>query len=688
MLQPSLLLASFLLIPLASPSAAHGGSYRGPGDTVPGGGTGGGGSGPTPTPTPSQPGPTPGRTGTGSTPAPALPGQVPTGSSPGASVPTGLPGSAEDLTRWEYWWVFNQAQYLNLKASLWEDLISNPEGEFLDGQSKAPKPGLRPTHEDIHGRVVPALRQVLRDERSNDIVSGALIALAKIGDARDETGTSAAEETLRGFLDDPQQELAETAAVALGILASDVTVPALAHLALDDAAGRALVDDTEVALRTRAFAAYGLGLIGARTNSNAVRQDVARVLIEILRGPQTATRDVQVAALIALGLTPVDVAAADERGTGAAASRRGQIDFVLGLLEDERRPVLLRAHAPRALGQLARGTDEATRARVAQRLLELGGTSTGSRVELRQALVLALGQFGDADEDELDRAVRARLIELVERESEPQTRAFAAIALGQVGGRAGAGAGNAGGASQARAVLQSRLVRGPTGLRPWAGIALGVLERSAAQDARGLLVPSSASLQALRSALVDARSPDDVGALAIACGLTRDPQALEPLLAKLEQTAADGPRGYVALALGMVGDRRALAEVRKVVAGAKYKPELLQNASIALGLLGDKELVPELCTLLGEARGLSSQAAIASALGFIGDRRSIDPLVAMLRDERDRLTEGARGFAAVALGIVADKELLPWNSKISTDIDYRANTSTLTGEGAGILDIL
>ena len=48
------------------------------------------------------------------------------------------------------------------------------------------------------------------------------------------------------------------------------------------------------------------------------------------------------------------------------------------------------------------------------------------------------------------------------------------------------------------------------------------------------------------------------------------------------------------------------------------------------------------------------------------------------------------GFAAVALGIVADKEPLPWNSKISININYRANTQTLTDseQGTGILDIL
>ena len=74
-------------------------------------------------------------------------------------------------------------------------------------------------------------------------------------------------------------------------------------------------------------------------------------------------------------------------------------------------------------------------------------------------------------------------------------------------------------------------------------------------------------------------------------------------------------------------------------------------------------------------------------MGFIGDKRSIGPLVAMLEDQ-DK-TDRARGFAAVALGIVADKEELPWNSKIAGDLNYRASTATLNDTGGtGILNIL
>jgi hypothetical protein len=90
---------------------------------------------------------------------------------------------------------------------------------------------------------------------------------------------------------------------------------------------------------------------------------------------------------------------------------------------------------------------------------------------------------------------------------------------------------------------------------------------------------------------------------------------------------------------------------------------------------------------LKQAKTLTTQASIAAALGLVGDANSVVPLVDMLGDEN--LTGAARGFAAVALGLVADKQDLPWNSVFSIDINYRATTSTLTGQnGTGLLDIL
>jgi HEAT repeat protein len=76
----------------------------------------------------------------------------------------------------------------------------------------------------------------------------------------------------------------------------------------------------------------------------------------------------------------------------------------------------------------------------------------------------------------------------------------------------------------------------------------------------------------------------------------------------------------------------------------------------------------------------------AIALAFIGDRRTIQPLKKMLFNED--LTALSRAFAAFALGGVADKEKLPWNSKIARNMNYRSSVETLTQSGTGVLDIL
>ena len=45
-------------------------------------------------------------------------------------------------------------------------------------------------------------------------------------------------------------------------------------------------------------------------------------------------------------------------------------------------------------------------------------------------------------------------------------------------------------------------------------------------------------------------------------------------------------------------------------------------------------------------------------------------------------------FAAVALGMVCDKDSLPWSDPLSVGVNYRATTPALTGGGTGVLDIL
>ncbi len=416
-----------------------------------------------------------------------------------------------------------------------------------------------------------------------------------------------------------------------------------------------------------------------------MRQEIARTLIEILSRPDTSTRDIKVAAVISLGLVPIDVDKSEspDAKSDNSASRQTQLKYLKRFFQDTNQHYIVRSHVPTAMARLMSGAPADIREDIAKLLVEqLGKFAKEKHQEVHQSCVLALGQMGDSGSDKVNESIRESLTKFVE-EGDIQSRNFAMIALGQVGGR-GKGEDFEKSRGETRTMLLKTLKDGKSHLKPWAGIAIGVMERGLLDDAQ---TQSSAAKETLREVFKDAKSPNEVGAYAIGLGVAKDMEAKSLVLAKMKDTSDIFAKGHLCVSLGLIGSREALPDIQTVVRESKFKPDLLKQAAIGLGLLGDKDLVPELITMLGEAKSLASQASLASALGFIGDSRSIDPLVAMLR--KPDITATARGFAAVALGIVADKELLPWNSKISTNINYRANTTTLTGEnGTGILDIL
>jgi hypothetical protein len=170
------------------------------------------------------------------------------------------------------------------------------------------------------------------------------------------------------------------------------------------------------------------------------------------------------------------------------------------------------------------------------------------------------------------------------------------------------------------------------------------------------------------------------------CKFDEASEELEALLARYKQR--DEFAGYLCVSLALMGSNRSMDTIRSVVNMAIRRPALLQQAAIALGKLGDKSVTTDLQQMLHDNNhnNVAKLSAIASALGYIGDKRTIDPLVKLLHNES--ITPLSRAFAAVALGGVADKEPLPWNSKISVDMNYRAAVETLTNHVSGILDIL
>lgn len=654
--------AGLLLWATASATAAlpHGGLYRGPGSTVP-------------------------------------PGAAPGGSSPASpSSGPGTPGSAGvDPDSWATWWAFRRDPYLELKAAIHADeggAASAPltgRGGFDLGRGERAESGslLAPDEHTVRTRVVPALRKALRDDPGVDLRSACLLALAKIGvDPEGETLVA----VLESHLDDPVQEVAESAALALGLCGRERALFLLADLLDDAPTARARIGDKAVPPRTRAFAAYALGLGALRSAREDVRRFAVSRLAATLERERFAARDVPVAIVYALGLAPLAPGPLPVTTTAlpAGASRSGQVRHLLALLADERGDEAVQAHVPGSLGALLEDVEREPQGRALKEeaarvlLARLHGERARS-VELRQGAIVGLQFLGDGDADEIDREI-ARALERAAAELEPLARGLAQIALGDSSARAGSGADPQRGVREARAFLMQRLGQGTSLSRPWAAFGLALGERRRLREG---WLPTPEVGTALRGALSAARSPEERAALALALGLIEDDAAREVVFEHFQESAADDLRGTFAVALGLLRDEGSVPALTQTVRDSRFRPALLRDAAVGLALVGDKRAVPLLAEELASASSLASQAALCAALGSVGDARAVESLIAFLVDPAP--TQRARAFAAAALGNVADPSPLPFHAPIARRVLWRNAPETLLDPagGRGVLDL-
>ncbi len=661
---------------LAGEAAAHGGTYKGPGDTVPpsGGGaaTPAAPTAPTAPATPSTPGAaTPAAPTTPQT--PGLPA-TPTNTPQPRRAQTAGPATGPDLTTWEFWWEFNKDPFLNLKAKVFTQQGTTGEGAALVGLGSATTKNttFAPSPAQIEGTVVPALVQTLEGVDNQDIATGCMVALAKIG-VHPEEMTQLFEPRLQ----DPSQEVKETAAVSLGILQDLASLEDLTNLLLDTPKGRELVgEEQRVDLRTRTFAAYGLGLLAYATEDEDIKAKVADILWETLVSDESALKDIRVACVISLGLTRL-------------AEPQQVVSRLSDYLADESHDFLVRAHCPNAMAKLMRDAD-AEGPLVAQVVDQFLGLldDSNTKVEIRQSCVQALGMMTNGRRDPaLAERVLRRLMEIADKGKDRQEKNFTSISLGYIGATVGQN-------DRIRQEITEFLLKGVDGrlgsaYRPWSALALGVMSFKLAEQKEQVSPQIGRSVLA---AFEKAKNPSWKSCYAISLGLMKYEDAADPIARSIQKSSNPSFRGYAAVALGLLGATEHKDTITEMVRESKRLPDLLRQASIGLGLMSDRAVVDVLLELMvgeeGRVPPLSVLAASATALGFIGDYRSITPLVNMLKNEE--LTPLGRAFAAVALGIVGDKEPFPWNSKIGVDLNYRASVDTLVDQesGTGILDIL
>ncbi|MEW6074442.1 MAG: HEAT repeat domain-containing protein [Planctomycetota bacterium] len=649
--------------------------YPGPGDTVP----------PDWRPKPGPPAAAPITRGPGEPRVRPLPGT--TTADGGPAVPPSIADTfGADFTDWSIWWGFNREPYLLLSRGGYRNLPLTHDGSVrrAGGRTGPRAPAeLRPSPETIRGAIVPALLAALAANPSNFEVDAILQALGRIGEEpADRLASGELTRTIAGFLAHPSAGIAENACVALGILGQPGAVRTLAAVAGNTEAGRTACGRSEVPDRMRAFAAYGLGLTAQRSRNVDVRRYAINELWSVL-GRRQKVQDIQVACVLAIGLAASagDPAALDD-SLPFQGSAPVLVDSLLAFLEEDDNDFLVRAHVPTTLARLANQVSEEAQARIVDALLARLARRTRDRNEIRQSCLLALGLVADADEDPRDVRVRKALMAAAE-EGDQLARAYALIGLAQIAGRRGTGFGDReAGTAEIRRFFFTSLPQANVHTKAWLAMALGVMGNALAAENRPL---TPADRSALRLHLGASTSPDVVSSLFLAAGLVRDAEAVPVILDRIADFQDDVVRARGALALGLTGSRDGIEPVRSLLLEARYRPLLLVETSLALGLMGDLQLVPTLLGMLAKADSLSTRIAVMVALGNAGDTRAVEPLLALL--EEGSATATQRAWAAYSLGRLADKEEMPWTAKISTDINYSANPPSLTNpDGAGIID--
>lgn len=297
-----------------------------------------------------------------------------------------------------------------------------------------------------------------------------------------------------------------------------------------------------------------------------------------------------------------------------------------------------------------------------QRLAAIGGLAQAAHPAVVASLVSLLG---DPDPEIRARAARAlgwpgnaaAVAGLAARAGDPaevpSVRAAAIAALGRIGDPAVA-----------------------SSVEAWAGDG----EPQVRREASLVLIETPVGAGADRVAaairlLRDLAQDGQVRALAaLALGASGDARALDPLVEALEDrrppagyadlpagTVAEGMAGtfaqrlrslhnvraHAAVALGRLGDRRAVPPLLKALADPD--PVLRTQAAAALGRLKAGEAVPSLIGALQDTDAGVRQTA-ATALGIMGDPSAVPSLVQALQDA----AEGVRARAAAALGRLGD----------------------------------
>lgn len=538
-------------------------------------------------------------------PAPPRPPQPP--SQPGQAPGTGGP-STRPTTRargrtsggeatWRIWWELNREHLVGLRSQLRQQVtLTGPEGGRVRVDPLGPR----------RAEVVAALRRVAARGSGRQLRAAALIALGRTGTEED------ARLCVELLKDDRQpRDVREGAAIALGIL--------------------------------------------PRFQAEKTRRNVAAYLAYVLEHPSVLPSRARGLAILALGMRARGDPLLRMQLVGYLTGRlptgeeAANVAYACGLTGDAMVvPELLRAARKGTLA--GQRLSDAERSLAVQSLALLGDPhvidtvvrvlrSRRAGLDTRRGAALALGRI--LREQELADAVAARATQALrhtfEKSNDNALRGFCAVGLGGARGPA------------AVTLLRDAIDRGGNvEVKPYCALALGLAARQLG-DEEGKPIRAF-----LAEELRKSRQLEVTASLTVALGLARAREATDALLQRLSDQRVPAPsRAAAAQALGLIGT--GTPEAAGALLGvARREPSgpLLQDAVLALGLMGQRAVAEDLVALLPKAGSSQTQGRIIVALSYLHHSAAVQPLLKVLNNPQQGTL--AREFAAVALGLLGD----------------------------------
>jgi HEAT repeat protein len=566
---------------------------------------------------------------------------------------------------WQRWWALNREPYLQIQKAARRPNSKTPGNELLPGMWRAAAEDVEaPTRAQMEYLIRPSLQRLRSHSTNRDVHAEVMTALARVGLFPRETGNH-----LRLYLASPSLDLAQTAAISLGVLEDGSAWEELQALVADDSHGRWMSNRPNgVPEQVRIYACYGIGL-AAPGFSVDQKKAASDLLLQILHDPKEL-QDLQAAAVIALGMLEVE----------QPAELTQQL---LGVLHDSDVAVEIRAHCPTSIAHLLAVLPRTNPLRAEMRSNLAHVLKSRTDAVVRQSCLQALGVLSDGvwefAQDDAD-----LLTGFAESGRTPMERNFAYISLAYLGANTGY---NTLVRDNVVKTLLHQMQDASPSHRSWAALSLGLLAaRSVAWTG-----PTRVQMdEALLLQFSKSGNPEERAACAIALGLSGQMQAKGMLKKACEESKHPMLRGHLAVALGMLQDSSSEELLLQQLAASKHLPSLLERTAIGLALMGSEKSVPALLKEIDPGKGytptLGSLSAAARGLGLIGNARTTPHLITAM--DNMRLTPTSRAYAAQALGLIADKDPLPWQYRISRDINYLAGNPGLIdwADGNGVLD--